>query len=101
MLPAVLLEEIAAEVLIVQALHDHDDRAGLLVIEALNDILVEPGVDTVTLRIGRGIRCLERIVDDDQARATAGARRTWPNTAARKSTNPASPISPAPTTKSP
>ncbi len=44
MLPTALLEEISGEVLIVQALHDHDDRIGLLVVEALHDILVEPGI---------------------------------------------------------
>jgi hypothetical protein len=30
----------------VQALHDHDDRAGVLVVEALQYILVEPGVNS-------------------------------------------------------
>ena len=29
----------------------HDDRAGLLVVEALHDVLVEPGIDPLTLYV--------------------------------------------------
>ena len=68
------LEEISGEILVVQALHGHDDRTGLLVVEALENVLIKPIIDVVPLDVGLARRRLQWIIDDDQAGAPAGDR---------------------------
>src|SRR6266576_6947500 len=62
----------ADEVILMQPLHDYDDRAPLLVVEPRQEGMVIPIVDCLTPGFRQRLVWLERIVDDDQVPAAAG-----------------------------
>jgi hypothetical protein len=55
-----------------QALHDDDNCAGPLVIEAGIERVVEPIVGGLTLRLGQSLVRLHRVIDDHDVAAAAG-----------------------------
>jgi hypothetical protein len=71
-LPPFLPQDMAYEIVLVQALHDDHDRAPPLVIEAGIERAVKPFVSGDATGFQRGVAGLERIVDDDEIRAAAG-----------------------------
>jgi hypothetical protein len=62
----------ADEIVLMQALHDEDNPAVLLVVEAAIERIVIPLIDLVSLSLGNGLVRLEGIVDDEQVGAAAG-----------------------------
>jgi hypothetical protein len=86
--PAPALENMASEVIDVQTLHDEDDGAAALVIQARNHGLVQPASTPVANRLRHGVGRLQRIVDDDDFGATprqdAIDRRGQPASAFRR-----------------
>jgi len=71
-LPRLMFEHVPDKVVLVEPLHDQNDAAGLLVIEATEQGVVVPFVDRLALRIGESLVGLERIVDDNEVAATTG-----------------------------
>jgi hypothetical protein len=71
-LPVFLVQDVSDQIVLMQALHDHDDGARGLVVEAAQQRIVVPFVDRVAPGFRQGIVRLERIVDDDDIGATAG-----------------------------
>ena len=74
MLPAALLQQMAGEVVLVEALHDHDNRPPFLVVQAGDEGAGVELDDLAARRFRHGLVGLERIVDDDQIGAAAGER---------------------------
>ena len=70
--PAALPQDVAGEIVLVQALHDDDDRALLLVVEPRIERRIEPvvggGAAALRHRVGR----LQGVVDQDHVGAAAG-----------------------------
>ena len=64
-LPRLLREDMADEVVLVQPLHDNDDRAVPLVVEAAVKGVIVPCIGTVSLRCGERLVGLQRVIDDD------------------------------------
>ena len=62
----------ADEIVLVQPLHDDDDRAATLVVEALIERVVEPLVGGFAPRVGKRVFRLQRIVDQDDVGAAPG-----------------------------
>ncbi len=63
---SLLLQNAPGQVVLVQALHDDDDRALGLVVEAGIERAVEPVVGRPTPACGHRVRGFQRIVDQDQ-----------------------------------
>lgn len=72
MVPALLSHDMADEIVLVQALHDDDDHALRLVVEARVQGAVKPLIGRLALNVGNGFVGLERIVDNDQIGAATG-----------------------------
>ena len=70
-LPPFLLQDMADEIVFVQPLHDDDDRALGLVVEARIERAVEPFVGGGSAALRHGVARLQRIVDDDEVGAAA------------------------------
>ena len=68
----ILSEQVAGEVVLVEALHDNDDDAGALAIEAAVEGVIEPFVGGGALGLGERLVGLEGIVDDEEVGATSG-----------------------------
>ena len=68
----IVRQDVAADILLVQALHDHDDRAGLWVVQPERQRLVEDPDGSLSLGIGRGLFGRERIIPDHRVAAPAG-----------------------------
>jgi hypothetical protein len=71
-LPTFLLEDMADEVVLMQTLHDDDDRALGLVIEARIERSVKPFIGGDASALRHGVTGFQRIVDDDDVCAAAG-----------------------------
>ncbi len=59
------------EVILVQPLHNDDDRASLLVVEPGQKRMVVPFVDGVAPGFRQGLVGLQWVIDDDQVGAAA------------------------------
>jgi hypothetical protein len=66
----------ADEVVLVQPLHDNDDRAVPLVVEAAVKGVIVPCIGTVSLRCGERLVGLQRVIDDDHVGAASGQHAT-------------------------
>ena len=73
-LPTTLTKQMTGKVVLVQALHDHDDGAVLLVVEARHQGAGIPVDHPLAGRLRHRLFGLERIVDDDEVGAAAGER---------------------------
>ncbi len=71
-LPVFLLDDMTHQVILMQPLHNDDDRAPLLVVEPRQERVVIPFIDRLTPGFRKRLVRLERIVDDDQVRSAAG-----------------------------
>jgi hypothetical protein len=70
--PVFLVKDMSDQIVLMQALHDHDNGARGLVVEAAQQRIVVPFVDRVAPGLRQGIIWLERIVDDDDVSTTSG-----------------------------
>src|SRR6202521_459767 len=70
MIPTALSQEVASKVVFVQALHDRNDRARLLVIEARDECAAIPIDHALPGRLRIDLVGVEGIVDDDQIGAS-------------------------------
>ena len=88
MLPAAPVQDMAGEVLHVQALHHNDDDAGFLIVQAGDEGLIEPVVGSGAVGLGEGLRGIQGVVHDEVIAALAcrgpplptwrcGARASW------------------------
>ena len=75
-LPVALPQHVPHHIVQVQALHDHDHGAGLLVVESAHDGVVQPVVGALAQSVGDGLVRLEWIVDQDDVAAQAGEHAT-------------------------
>jgi len=73
-IPTALSYEVTGEVVLVQALHDRDDGARLLVIEAGDKCAAIPIDYTLACRLRIHLVGVEGIIDDDQVGAPPGNR---------------------------
>src|SRR5690349_3486979 len=64
----------AGEVILVEALHDENDAAALLVVETAIERVVVPLIDRAPLALRGGFIGLHGIIDDDDIGAPAGER---------------------------
>ena len=71
-LPRLLLQYVAGEVILVQAVHDQHDGAAELVVEAAVEGVVVPFVRRLALGLRQGLLGLERVVDDDDVGTPPG-----------------------------
>jgi hypothetical protein len=74
MMPAALLQEVAGEVIFMQALHDHNDGARLFVIEPRDQcaaILID---HSLPARLRMELVGVQGVVDDDQIGTASGKR---------------------------
>jgi hypothetical protein len=71
-LPRLMFEHVPDKVILVEPLHDQNDAAAVLVIEATEQAVVVPFVDRLALRIREGLIGLEGIIDDNDVAAAAG-----------------------------
>jgi hypothetical protein len=71
-LPVLPGEHMARQVVLVEPVHDQDDRAFRLVVETAVEGVVVPFVGARAARIRQGLLGLQRIVDHDQVGAAAG-----------------------------
>jgi hypothetical protein len=71
-LPRLLLQYMAGEVVLVQAVHDQHDGAPELVVEAAVEGVVVPLVRRLALGLRQGLLGLQRVVDEDQVGAASG-----------------------------
>jgi hypothetical protein len=71
-LPIFLGQHLAHQIVLVQAVHDHDDGARDLVVEPAVEGMVEPLVGRPALGLGQCLLGLQRVVDDDQVGAAPG-----------------------------
>ena len=62
----------ASEVVLMQAMHDQDDRAPELVVEAAVEGVVEPFVRRLALRLRQCFLRLQRVVDDNDVGTPPG-----------------------------
>src|SRR5271169_5163377 len=67
-----LAQQKAGQIVHVDALHDDDDRAGSLVVEARQQRVREPLVRIGSLCSREGVIGLQRIVDNDDVAASTG-----------------------------
>ena len=67
-----VLQHMPHQVILVQPLHDKDDHSLLLMVEAAQQGVVKPLVDTLSLRFRQGFFGFEGIIDDDEIRTPAG-----------------------------
>jgi hypothetical protein len=74
MIPTALSQEVAGKVVVVQALHDRNDCARLLVIEARDECAAIPIDHALPGRLRMDLVGVEGIVDDDQIGASPGER---------------------------
>jgi hypothetical protein len=70
--PGFLRQHVAREVVLVQPVHDEDDRPGVLVVEAAVEGVVEPFVGRLALRLRQRLLGFRRVVDDDDVGAAPG-----------------------------
>ena len=66
-----LLQQITRKIIQVQSLHDHDDRAPGLVVEAGEQCIGEPLLDRLPALFRLCVLRFERIIDDDHVSAAA------------------------------
>jgi hypothetical protein len=52
MIPGLLFEDMADQVILVEALHNSNDAALLLVVQPAKQSVIEPGVYRISLRLG-------------------------------------------------
>ena len=71
-LPAALGKNVAGEIILVQALHDDDDRALFLVVEPRIEGRIEPVVGGGAAALRHRVDGFERVVDQDHIGAAAG-----------------------------
>lgn len=69
-------EEVTGQIGLVQALHDDDDLAALLVVEARGEFLIEVGVDLQPMRLGVDVLGAVWVVNDDNVGPVPGDCRT-------------------------
>ncbi len=69
---AVLLQQVAGKIILMETLHDDEDMTLALTIEAALDRLVEPVLHRSALGLRTDLAGIDRVVDDDQISATAG-----------------------------
>jgi hypothetical protein len=69
-LPPALLHEIAGEIVLMQSLHDNNNCAGLLIVEARDKRAGAPAVCPVATDLREGVSRIQRIVDDENVSAT-------------------------------
>jgi hypothetical protein len=67
-----LLDDVADKVVLVQPLHDDDNRAAALVVEPAIEGVVEPVVGGFALRVGERLFRLQRIIDQDDVGTASG-----------------------------
>jgi len=63
--PILLRQHVADQIVLVQPVHDQDDGALILVLEAAVEGVVEPLVGGPPVGIGQGLLGFQRVVDDD------------------------------------
>jgi hypothetical protein len=71
-LPRLLGEDVANEVVLVQALHNDNDRTSALVIESAIECVGEPLVAGLPQCLGERLLRLQRIVDYDDVSTASG-----------------------------
>ena len=71
-LPRFLGQHVADEIVLVQPVHDQDDGARLLVVEAAVKGVVEPLVGRLALDLRQRLLGLQGIVDDEEVGAAPG-----------------------------
>jgi hypothetical protein len=71
-LPILLAQNVADQIILVQPVHDQDDRTLPLVIEATVEGMVEPLVCRPPLALRQRLFGFQRIIDDDQVGAAPG-----------------------------
>jgi hypothetical protein len=71
-LPPLLFQDMADQIILMQALHDDDNHTLGFIIEARVECPVEPFVDSQAPTLRQRVAGLQRIVDDDQIRAATG-----------------------------
>ncbi len=71
-LPRFLGQHLADEIVLVQPVHDQDDGARLLVVEAAVKGVVEPLVGRLALDLRQRLLGLQGIVDDEEVGAAPG-----------------------------
>ncbi len=64
------------QIIQMQALHDNDDAAGRLAVQAAEQGMVEPVVGIVALGFRQGFIRFQRIVDDDKVATATGEHTT-------------------------
>src|SRR5450631_914835 len=74
MIPTALSHEVAGKIVLVQALHDRNDRARLLVIETRDECAAIPVDHALPGRLRMDLVCVEGIIDDDQIGASPSER---------------------------
>ena len=74
MRPLTLLENMGSKIVDMDALHDDDDGAIPLVVQAGIEGAVIPLLDRVAPRLGESLLRLDRVVDDDEVAASASER---------------------------
>ena len=74
MIPTALSQEVASEVILMQALHDRNDGARLFVIEARDECAAIPVDHALPGRLRMDPIGVQGIVDDDQIGASSGKR---------------------------
>ena len=72
MLTLVPLENVANQVVLMQALHNQHDRAVPFVVEPAQQRVVKPFVHRFTLGLGHGFRWFHRVINEDRASAAPG-----------------------------
>jgi len=75
-LPRLLAEDVANQIILMQALHDDDDGAAALVVLAAIEGVVEPIVGGLPLGVGERFLRLQRIIDQDDVGAPPGQHPT-------------------------
>ena len=71
-LPRLLRQHVPREVVLVQSVHDEDDRASELVVQSAVEGVVEPVVRRLALGLRQCLLGLQRVVDDDEVGAAPG-----------------------------
>jgi len=74
MLPAALSQEVAGQVILMQALHDHNNGARVFVVEARDKRAAVPVDDSLPGGLRMELIGVQGIVDDDQIGAASGKR---------------------------
>src|ERR1700674_5334124 len=70
--PALLLEYMAHEIILVKSLHNQNNDIALLVVEPTDQGVVVPLIREATLSLGQGLFRLQRIINDDHVAPSPG-----------------------------